>query len=141
MCYSCNLHMDAVHEVIIYYMAASRGLVKLHEESHKLEKRGKLPVSRGYSVDEEKIVEPGWFTNFKEIKRWNLLQTFKDWKQRGGLQTPRNKEKFLEDLEQKFGLNRVQCDELWKYLEESGKLGNQSGEDSFQYPEPLRESY
>jgi len=138
MCYSCQLHMDAVHEVIIYYMAASRGLLKLHEESQKLQKSGKLPVSRGYNVDEEKIVQPSWFIKFKEIKRWNLLQTFGDWKQRGGLQTPKGKEKFLEDLEQQFGLNRVQCDELWKYLEESGKLGNQSGQNSSQYPEQLR---
>jgi len=101
-------------------------------------KSRKLPVSRGYSVDEEKIGEPGWFIKLKEIKRWNLLQTFKDWKQRGGLQTPRSKEKFLEDLEWKFGLNRVQCDEFRKYLEESGKLRNQSVEDSSQYPEQLR---
>merc|ERR1719233_2104773 len=138
MCYYFNLHMDVVHEVIIYYMAASRGLLMLHEERQKLQKSRKLPVSREYSVDKEKIVEPSWFTKFKEIKRWNLIQTFRDCNQRGSLQTQRSNEKFLEDLEQKFGLNRLQCDELWNYLEESGMLGNQSSEDSSQYPEQLR---
>merc|ERR550534_2363017 len=103
-------------------MAASRGLLKL--PSNEQDRKNFL-VPRGHNVDEKKNVEPAWFQNLNEAKRWNLQKTFTEWRQRGGLQTPSSKRMFLEHLEQTFGLNRVQCYEFWNYLEQHEKLKDQ----------------
>jgi len=79
MSYSFSLEMADVHEIMIYYMAASRGLLKLHQAPSKLQKNIQLPVSRGHSVDEWKHVEPSWFLELNEAKRSNLVKTFTDW--------------------------------------------------------------
>lgn len=131
MCYSFSMDMADVHEVIIFYMAASRGFLKFQEAPSKSIENKEFHIKpRGYAVDEEKEikveqekeVEPIWFLELEKTKRWNLLQTFTEWSERGGLQTARNKEKLVEHLKLNFGLTRAQCQQLWKHL---GILDNQ----------------